>query len=182
MKGVCTPPLRPRENQKALWSGLRSGALSTIGCDHCAFPYKDKIRLFETRDKRIDMIPHGAPGIETRIPLLFSEGVNKGRISVTKFVEVSATNPAKLVGLYPQKGTLAIGSDADIMILDPEKEVTITQEGLHSNTDFTPYEGWKVKGYPITTISRGTVLVQNCKLVAEAGHGRFLKRKRFEVF
>ena len=128
------------------------------------------------------MIPHGAPGIETRIPLLFSEGVNKGRISVNKFVEVSATNPARLVGLYPQKGTLAIGSDADIMILDPEKKVTITQEGLHSNTDFTPYEGWKVKGYPITTISRGTVLVRNGELVAAAGHGRFLKRKKFEPF
>jgi dihydropyrimidinase len=182
MKGVCTPPLRPKENQKALWAGLRSGALSTIGCDHCAFPYKDKIRLFETRGKRIDMIPHGAPGIETRIPLLFSEGVNKGRISVTKFAEVSATNPAKLVGLYPQKGTLAIGSDADIMIIDPEKEVTITQQGLHSNTDFTPYEGWKVKGYPITTISRGKILVENCELVAEAGHGKFLKRNKFEVF
>jgi dihydropyrimidinase len=128
------------------------------------------------------MIPHGAPGIETRIPLLFSEGVNKGRISVTKFAEVSATNPAKLVGLYPQKGTLAIGSDADIMIIDPEKEVTITQQGLHSNTDFTPYEGWKVKGYPITTISRGKILVENCELVAEAGHGKFLKRNKFEVF
>jgi dihydropyrimidinase len=182
MKAVCTPPYRPKEHHKALWAGLRSGALSTVGCDHCAFPYKDKIRLFETRDKRIDMIPHGAPGIETRIPILFSEGVTNGRISVTKFVEVSATNPAKLVGLYPQKGTLAIGSDADIMILDPEKEATITSDNLHSNTDFTPFEGWQVKGYPITTISRGTILVQDCELVAEAGHGKFLKRKKFEVF
>ena len=182
MKAVCTPPLRPKEHQKVLWAGLRSGAISTVGCDHCAFPYKDKIRLFETRDKRIDMIPHGAPGIETRVPILFSEGVTKGRISLNRFVEVIATNPARLVGLYPQKGTLSIGSDADIMIIDPEKEVTITREGLHSNTDFTGFEGWEVKGYPITTISRGTVLVKDGELVAKAGHGKFLKRKKFEVF
>jgi dihydropyrimidinase len=182
MKAVCTPPFRPKEHQRALWAGLRSGALSTVGCDHCAFPYKDKIRLFETRDKRIDMIPHGAPGIETRIPILFSEGVTKEKISITKFVEVTATNPAKLAGLYPQKGTLSIGSDADIMIIDPEKEVTISNKNLHSKTDFTPFEGWEVKGYPITTISRGTILVKDCKLVAEAGRGKFLKRKKFEVF
>ena len=182
MKVVITPPLRPKVHQELLWAGLRSGALSTVGCDHCAFPYKDKVRLFESRGHKINMIPHGAPGIETRIPLLFSEGVQKGRISLTKFVEVMATNPSKLVGLYPRKGTLAIGSDADIMILDPEKEVTITRDKLHGNTDYTPFEGWRVKGYPVITISRGTILVQDGDLMAKPGHGQFLKREKFVPF
>jgi dihydropyrimidinase len=182
MKSVITPPLRPKEHQKTLWDGLRSGILSTVGSDHCAFPYKDKIRLYETRGKKIPMIPHGAPGIETRVPLLFSEGVSKGRISLTRFVEITATNPSKLVGLYPRKGTLAVGSDADIMIVDPQKEFTIRQTTLHSKTDYTPYEGWKVQGYPITTISRGTVLVQDGEVIAKPGHGEFLKREKFTPF
>lgn len=182
MKVVITPPLRPKEHQESLWAGLRSGVLSTVGSDHCAFPYKDKIRLYETRGCKTNMIPHGAPGIETRVPLLFSEGVQKGRISLTKFVEVMATNPAKLAGLHPRKGTLAIGSDADIMVLDPEKEVTLSRDKLHGNTDYTPFEGWKVKGYPVTTISRGIVLVQDGQLVAKPGHGEFLKRERFKPF
>lgn len=182
MKFVITPPLRPKEHQEVLWSSLRSGALVTVGSDHCAFPYKDKIRLFETRGSVFTMVPHGAPGIETRVPLIFSEGVSKGRISVTRFVEVVATNPAKLVGLYPRKGTLAVGSDADIMIIDPEKEVTISREMLHGNTDYTPFEGWQLKGYPVMTISRGTVLVDDGQFVARPGTGQFLKRGKFTPF
>ncbi|MBD3305010.1 dihydropyrimidinase [candidate division KSB3 bacterium] len=182
MKAVITPPLRPKEHQQALWNGLKFGLLSTVGSDHCAFPYKDKIRLYETRGKIFPMVPHGAPGIETRIPLLFSEGVSKGRISLTRFAEVIATNPAKLFGLYPQKGTLAVGSDADILIIDPDKEVTIRQSMLHGKTDYTPYEDWPVKGYPVTTISRGTVVVQDGEVVVEPGHGKFLKRQKFQPF
>jgi dihydropyrimidinase len=182
MKVVITPPLRPKEHQELLWAGLRSGALSTVGSDHCAFPYKDKIRLYETRGHKINMIPHGAPGIETRVPLLFSEGAQKGRIPLTKFVEVVATNPAKLVGLYPRKGTLAVGSDADIMILDPEKEVVIGRDKLHGNTDYTPFEGRSVKGYPVCTISRGTVLVQDGQVKVTPGHGEFLTRETFKPF
>jgi dihydropyrimidinase len=182
MKAVITPPLRPKEHQQALWNGLKFGLLSTVGSDHCAFPYKDKIRLYETRGKTFPMVPHGAPGIETRIPLLFSEGVSKGRISLTRFAEVIATNPAKLFGLYPQKGTLAVGSDADIMIIDPDKEVTLRQSMLHGKTDYTPYEDWPVKGYPVTTISRGTVVVQDGEVVVEPGHGKFLKRQKFQPF
>jgi dihydropyrimidinase len=161
---------------------MRTGTLSTVGSDHCAFPYKDKIRLFETRGSVFQMIPHGAPGIETRVPLIFSEGVSKNRISVTKFVELVATNPAKFAGLYPRKGTLAIGSDADITIIDPKKEVTIKQEMLHGKTDYTPFEGWQVVGYPVTTISRGQVLVRNGELVVKPGVGRFLKRDKFIPF
>jgi dihydropyrimidinase len=182
MKFVITPPLRPKEHQDILWANLRSGTLQTVGSDHCAFPYKDKVRLYETRGSVFTMIPHGAPGIETRVPLLFSEGVSKGRISLPRFVEVVSTNPAKLVGLYPQKGTLSIGSDADIMIIDPEKEVTISRDMLHGNTDYTPYEGWKLKGYPVTTISRGNVLVQDGRVVASPGAGKFLKRGPFIPF
>jgi dihydropyrimidinase len=182
MKYVITPPLRSKEHQEILWANLRSGALSTVGSDHCAFPYKDKIRLFETRGAVFPMIPHGAPGIETRIPLLFSEGVSKGRLSLTRFVEVVSTNPAKFAGLYPQKGTLGIGSDADIVIIDPEKEVVISQKMLHGNTDYTPFEGWKVKGYPVMTISHGSVLIRDGEFVSKPGVGQFLKRKPFEVF
>lgn len=182
MKVVITPPLRAKEHQEVLWAGLRSGAISTVGSDHCAFPYKDKVRLFETRGSVFPMIPHGAPGIETRLPLLFSEGVNGGRLSLTKFVEVIATNPAKLAGLYPRKGTLAVGSDADIVVLDPQQEVVISQPMMHGKTDYTPFEGWKVKGYPCTTISRGQVVVQDGEFVGERGHGEFLKRSEFKPF
>ena len=125
------------------------------------------------------MIPHGAPGIETRVPLLFSEGVSKGRISLPRFVEVVSTNPAKLVGLYPQKGTLSIGSDADIMIIDPQKEVIMTNSLLHSQADYTPYEGMKIKGYPIVTISRGEILWQDGKFSGRPGRGKWIFRKRF---
>lgn len=182
MKSVITPPLRSKEHQPILWAGLRSGTLSTVGSDHCAFPFKDKIRLFETRGAIFPMIPHGAPGIETRLPLLFSEGVGKGRISLTKFVEVIATNPARLAGLYPQKGTLAVGSDADIVIIDPKEDVCVCQGMLHGKTDYTPYEGWKLTGYPCLTISRGKVIVQKGQFVGPKGHGEYLKRHEFELF
>jgi dihydropyrimidinase len=182
MKYVITPPLRSKENHEILWANLQAGNLTTVGSDHCAFPYKDKIRLFETRGSVFQMIPHGAPGIETRLPLIFSEGVSKGRISLTKFVEVVATNPAKFAGLYPRKGTLAIGSDADIILIDPKKEVVIRQEMLHGNTDYTPFEGWNLVGYPVMTMSRGQVLVRNGELVAKPGVGQFLKRDKFKTF
>ena len=182
MKVVITPPLRSKEHQEVLWAGLRSGAIVTSGSDHCAFPFKDKIRLFETRGSVFPKIPHGAPGIETRLPLLFSEGVGKGRISLSKFVEISSTNPARLAGCYPEKGTLGVGSDADIVIIDPEKKVTISKDMLHGKTDYTPFEGWKLKGYPVMTLSRGKILVQDGEFVGQQGHGKFLHRKPFEVF
>jgi dihydropyrimidinase len=182
MKYVITPPLRNKAHQEVLWANLRSGTLVTVGSDHCAFPYKDKIRLFETRGSVFPKIPHGAPGIETRVPLLFSEGVNKGRISLTKFVEVVSTNPAKLVGLYPRKGTLQIGSDADIMIIDPLKEVTLTRDMLHGNTDYTPFEGWKLKGYPVLSMSRGEILTRDGEFVSRPGVGEFLVREKFKPF
>jgi dihydropyrimidinase len=182
LKYVVTPPLRSKEHAEALWAGLRSGVLNTIGSDHCAFPFKDKVRLFETRGSKFTMIPHGAPGIETRIPMLFSEGVSQGRISLSKFVELTAANPARLAGIYPRKGTIAPGSDGDIVIIDPLKEATLTNAGLHGKTDYTPFEGWKVKGLPVITISRGKVLTSNGELVGCAGQGEYLHRGKFIPF
>ena len=120
--------------------------------------------------------PNGAPGVETRMPVIFSEGVMKGRISINKFVEVTSTNPAKIYGMYPQKGTIAVGSDADIVIIDKDKEVTITKSMLHENVDYTPYEGMKVKGYPVMTIVRGKVIVKDNEFIGEEGYGKFIKR------
>ncbi|HKU96953.1 MAG TPA: amidohydrolase family protein, partial [Vineibacter sp.] len=119
-------------------------------------------------------VPNGIPGVETRLPILFSEGVGKGRISLSRFVELAATNPAKMYGLYPRKGTLAIGADADIVIFDPERPVRITNALLHHNVDYTPYEGLEVKGWPQTVLSRGDILVDNGTFVAADGRGRFL--------
>jgi dihydropyrimidinase len=182
MKVKITPPIRAKDHQQVLWEGLRIGALETLGSDHCAFPFKDKVRLFEKFDKKFNMIPDGAPGIETRMPIIFSEGVLKGRLSLNRFVAVTAANPAKIAGLYPQKGTLAIGSDADITIFDPETEKTISVDILHGKTDFTPFEGFKVKGWPSMTMSRGNILIQDNNVLAEPGCGKLLKRKKFETF
>jgi dihydropyrimidinase len=174
-KFVCTPPFRQISDIDALWKGIRNGSVSTVGSDHCAFFLKAKAVGLDD----FPHIPHGAPGIETRVPIVFSEGVSKGRISVNKFVEVMCTNPAKLFGCYPEKGTIRIGSDADIMIIDPNKEVTMTRGLLHSQADYTPYEGMKLKGYPIVTISRGDVLWQGGKFTGKAGRGNWIYRKKF---
>jgi len=174
-KFVVTPPFREASDVDALWKGIRNGSVSTVGSDHCAFFLKAKAVGLDD----FPHIPHGAPGIETRVPIVFSEGASKGRISVSKFVEVMCTNPAKLFGCYPEKGTIRIGSDADIMIIDPQKEVTMTNSLLHSQADYTPYEGMKLKGYPVVTISRGEILWQDGRFVGKAGGGKWIHRKRF---
>lgn len=182
MKVVITPPLRAKEHQEVLWDGIRGGAISVMGSDHCAFPFKDKSRLYEEYDKKFNKIPHGAPGIETRLPVIFSEGVMKGRISLTKFVEIMSSNPARIAGLYPRKGTLAIGSDADITIIDPEKEKVVSVSNLHGKTDYTPFEGFSVKGWPVLTMCRGNILIENDEVVAKPGSGQCLKRDKFTPF
>jgi dihydropyrimidinase len=178
-KYVITPPLREKEDRDALWQGIISGDISIVSSDHCAFPLKEKLSLGEGNFTKI---PHGAPGVEVRLPVVFSEGVNKGRISTRKFVEITSTNPAKIAGLYPQKGTLAVGSDADIVVIDPDVEVTLSVKQMHSNCDFSPYEGFKVKGYPVATLSRGTFIYKDGGVLGKRGHGRFVKRNRFEPF
>jgi dihydropyrimidinase len=133
-------------------------------------------------NETFNMIPDGAPGIETRMPLVFSEGVLKGRLSINRFVAVSATNPARIAGIYPEKGTIAIGSDADITIIDPELKKTVSVDMLHGKTDIDLFEGFEVTGWPTLTMSRGNILIQDEEIVAEPGCGELLKRKKFKPF
>jgi dihydropyrimidinase len=145
--------------------------------DHCPFRFegeggKQTPPVF----KGFRFVPNGIPGVETRLPLLFSEGVGKGRITLNQFVALSSTNHAKIYGLYPQKGTITVGADADLALWNPEREVTISQSVLHHGCDYTPYEGLKVKGWPMTTILRGQVIVRDGKLEAKSGTGIYLKQ------
>lgn len=174
-KYIMSPPLRKIEDNEALWKGLKDGTISTVATDHCPFFYESEKKSAEN-----DFIkcPNGIPGVEVRIPIMFSEGVMKGRISLNKFVEVTSTNPAKLFGIYPKKGEIEIGSDGDLVIIDPEKEVTLSKKILHENVDYTPYEGIKIKGYPVITISRGKVIVKDNEFYGTRGYGKFLKREK----
>ncbi len=174
-KYLCAPPPRDTDNQNLLWRGIAGGVFQVLSSDHCSFKFEG------TTGKRVNgptphfrHVPPGVPGIEARLPLVFSEGVGKGRIDINTFVAVTATNAAKIYGLYPRKGTIAVGSDADIAIWDPDKEVTISVDMLHEKLDFTPYEGFEVKGWPVTVISRGEVIVQDGQVSAELGRGEFL--------
>jgi dihydropyrimidinase len=177
-KFVCSPPLRPADNPPALWDGLAHGHLQTVGSDHCPFNYAEqKIRGGDT----FTLIPNGMPGIEARLALLYTFGVGQGRLSLNRWVEVCCTDPAKIFGLYPKKGTLAPGADADIVIFDPQREVTLTQEVLHEQVDYTPYEGFNLRGYPDVTIARGQVLCQDGEFIGPKGYGRFLLRKPFSA-
>ncbi|MEY8233877.1 dihydropyrimidinase [Oscillospiraceae bacterium 50-16] len=178
-KYVVTPPMRKAEDREALWQGIVSGDISLVSLDHCAFPYDEKIKLGQ---ESFATIPHGAPGIEARLPVVFSEGVSKGRITLEKFVEVVSANPARIAGMYPQKGTISVGSDADITVIDPEKEVTLSVAQMHSNCDFSPYDGVQVKGYPVATISRGTFIYKDGAVMDVRGHGQLVKRSRFKPF
>lgn len=174
LKYIMSPPLREEYNCEALWRGINDGYIQTIGTDHCSFSFsKDKILGKDDFAK----CPNGIPGVEERLALIFSKGVIEGRISINKFVEVCCTNPAKIFGVYPKKGTIAVGSDGDIVIIDPNKEVVFESENLHSNVDYTAYEGIKVKGYPITTILRGNIIVENGEFVGEKGIGQYVYRK-----
>lgn len=175
LKYIMSPPLRKTEDKENLWKGINDGYIQTIATDHCPFSFnKDKQRGKDDFTK----CPNGAPGVEERIPLIFSEGVKKGRISLNKFVEVCCTNPSKIFGLYPKKGTIQVGSDGDIVVIDPYKEVTLSNDDLHSNVDYSAYEGIKLKGYPILTISRGEIIVRDNKFIGTKGRGNFIKRLR----
>jgi len=177
-KWVMSPPLRKEKDQVALWNGLDQGLVHTVATDHCPFCMNQK----EMGKEDFSKIPNGAPGIEHRMELLYSEGVEKGKISLNKFVEVNCSNPAKIFGLYPQKGTIAVGSDADLVILDPKKEHTLSRETHHMNCDYSAYEGWKVKGKIKTVFLRGQLAIDEDKAFLKKGSGRFLKRKKFEGF
>jgi dihydropyrimidinase len=171
-KCVCTPPPKHKDNQAHIWRGVLDGTLDCFTSDHSPINYTDKIA--GGPDTPFTKIPLGVPGIETRLPLLFSAAVSAGRMSLAQFAEVTSTRAAKLFGMYPKKGVIAVGSDADLAIWDPQKRVTITNSILHHATDYTPYEGMEVTGWPVTTISRGEVVWANGTVSSNAGRGRFI--------
>jgi dihydropyrimidinase len=172
-KYVMTPPLRERWNQDELWKGLRTDDLQVISTDHCPFCMKEQKEL--GRDD-FSKIPNGAPGVEHRMSLIYDGGVVKNRVSLNRFVELTSTAAAKMFGLFPRKGTIAVGSDADIVIFDPERVQTISAATHHMNVDYSAYEGRKVQGTVETVLSRGTVVVEAGEFKGRAGAGRFLKR------
>jgi dihydropyrimidinase len=175
-KYVMTPPLRDKENQELLWRGLRGDDLQVISTDHCPFCFKEQKEL--GRDD-FSKIPNGGPGVENRMSLIYHHGVTQGRISLNRFVELTSTAAAKIFGLFPKKGTIAVGSDADIVIFDPNREQTISAATHHMRVDYSAYEGWRVKGVTETVLSRGRVTVENNEFKGKAGAGRFIKRGTF---
>jgi len=176
-KYVCSPPPRDAASQKACWLGLETGVFQVFSSDHCPFRYDDpQGKLLAKGRTSFRWVPNGIPGVETRLPILFSEGVVKGRISLNEFVALSATNHAKMYGLHPRKGTIAIGADADIAIWDPHRTTTIAQAMLHHGSDYTPYEGLRVTGWPVSTMVRGTTIVRDGVLVGGRGVGAHIAR------
>jgi dihydropyrimidinase len=178
-KYVCSPPPRDKASQVACWSGMQQGIFTLFSSDHCPFRYDDpKGKLAPKGKTSFRWVPNGIPGVETRMPILFSEGVGKGRISLNEFVALTATNHAKTYGLYPKKGTIAVGSDADIAIWDPSRKVKITQSLMHGGCDYTPYEGIAVTGWPVSTMLRGKFIVRDGKLVGKPGDGAYVPRDK----
>jgi dihydropyrimidinase len=172
-KWVMTPPLRDKSNQEKLWSGLKSNDLQVISTDHCPFCFKEQKELGINDFSRI---PNGGPGVEHRMSLVFDGGVAQRRIGLNRFVELTSTAAAKIFGLFPRKGTIAVGSEADIVIFDPEREQTISAASHHMRVDYSAYEGRTVKGVSEIVLSRGEVIVENGKFFGKPGGGRFLKR------
>jgi dihydropyrimidinase len=171
-KLVCSPPPRDKASQDACWRGIENGTFDLFSSDHCPFRYNDEHgKQTPLGRSSFRHIPNGIPGVELRMPILFSEGFLKGRIDLPRFVALTATNHARAFGLYPQKGTIAIGSDADITIWDPEIEYTVTHHDLHDNADYTPYEGIRLRGRPETVILRGKVMIERGELVGAKGDG-----------
>src|SRR5690349_5510476 len=172
-KYVFTPPLREKWHQEKLWNGLKSDHLQVVSTDHCPFCFKEQK---EVGKDDFNKIPNGGPGIEHRLSLVYSGGVGKKRFSVNRFVELVSTTPAKIFGLYPRKGTIAVGSDADLVIFDPNREHTISAKTHHMRVDYSMFEGVKVKGMPDVVMSRGQVLVEGDNFHGKPGQGSFLKR------
>ncbi len=173
-KWVMSPPLREKKDQETLWAGINQGLVQVVATDHCPFMWEQKLMGKDDFSK----IPNGHPAIENRMELLFSEGVNKNRITLNKYVEVSSTNAAKIFGMFPKKGTIAVGSDADIMILDPKEKHTLSSSTHHMNVDYSGYEGWELTGKVKTVLLRGKVVVDENKCLVEKGYGKFIKRNK----
>jgi dihydropyrimidinase len=177
-KYVCSPPPRDAASQEACWEGLQQKVFSLFSSDHCPFRYDDsRGKLTPKGRTSFRWVPNGIPGVETRLPILFSQGVKTGRISLNEFVALTATNHAKTYGLYPRKGTIAIGSDADIAIWDGERRTTISQALMHHGTDYTPYDGMEVTGWPVSTMVRGKFVVRDGALVGSKT-GAYITREK----
>src|SRR3954471_17479754 len=172
-KYVMSPPLREKWHQDVLWKGLAKNDLQVISTDHCPFCMSEQKELGKDDFSKI---PNGAPGVETRLTLVHNGGVRQGRISLNRFVELCSTTPAKMFGLFPRKGTIAVGSDADIVVFDPKKKQTLGVKSLHMRVDYNPYEGTVVEGAPSFVVSQGKVIIEGEKFVGTKGAGRFIKR------
>ncbi|MDR6884237.1 dihydropyrimidinase [Bacillus sp. 3255] len=175
-KYVWSPPLRPKHHQEVLWQALRNGQLQTLGSDQCSFNFKGQKELGLGDFSKI---PNGGPCIEDRFSILFSEGVLKGRISIHQFVDIVSTRSAKLFGLFPRKGTIAVGCDADIVIFDPHAKRVISAETHHMNVDYNPFEGLEITGEPITVLSRGEYVIRDKQFVGRPGAGQYMKRQTY---
>jgi dihydropyrimidinase len=184
-KYVMSPPLRPRGHQDELWRGLADGALQVVGTDHCPFCMGDDFAGLGPQKTRgigdFTRIPNGVPGVETRLLLLHDGGVRAGRLSLERFVEVCCTAPARIFGLYPRKGVVAAGADADLVIFDPQRRQSLAAGALHMRVDYSPYEGRTVTGAPRAVLARGEVVVEDGKFLGRAGRGRYLRRGAPEV-
>ncbi|RLD17909.1 MAG: dihydropyrimidinase [Bacteroidetes bacterium] len=173
-KWVMSPPLRQPKDQETLWAGINQGLIQVVATDHCPFNWDQKLMGKDDFSK----IPNGHPAIEHRMELLWSEGVEKGRISANKFVEVTSTNPAKIFGMHPRKGCIAVGSDADLVIFDPNRQHTLSAESHHMRVDYSAYEGWEVTGKVETVILRGEIAIDNGEVQINKGYGQFIKRDK----
>ncbi|HCL90022.1 MAG TPA: dihydropyrimidinase [Candidatus Atribacteria bacterium] len=176
-KYFMTPPLRNKEDNEALWEALKDKYISVIDTDHCSYTTEQKFLSSNCLG-----ILAGIPGSETLLPLAYSYGVGRGYFNVKNMVNLLSTNPAKIFGLYPEKGSLEVGTDADLVIFDPKKEIIISDSGQHTAAGYTPFSGFKVKGYPITTILRGKIIVNNNRFYGERGGGKFLKGKESALY
>ncbi len=176
----CSPPPRDEIAQEACWAGLLDGTLQVYSSDHAPFRFDESGKLPNGERTTFKEIANGVPGLELRLPVLYTEGVGSGRLTLNQFVDITATQHAKIYGLYPRKGTIAVGSDADLAIWDPNAELTITNEMMHDNVGYTPYAGRHLKGWPQTVLSRGEIIVADGALRAERGRGRFLGRSSLE--
>jgi dihydropyrimidinase len=170
---ICSPPLRKKEDTEALWKAAANGPLEVVSTDDAGVPTPDRIRLGEGR---FDKVPNGMPGIEPRLVVLYSQGVVTGRITLPRLVALTSTNPAKLFGLFPQKGHLGVGADADIVLFDPHPSWRISASTHHMNTDFSPFEGMQVVGNVRSVLCRGEYLLRDGELVGKPGHGRLVRR------
>lgn len=173
-KWVMSPPLREKKDQQTLWAGINQGLVQVVATDHCPFMWEQK--LLGKND--FSKIPNGHPAIENRMELLYSEGVHKGKITLNKYVEVACTNPAKIFGMYPQKGTLAAGSDADIVIFDPNEKHILSSKTHHMNVDYSGYEGWELTGKVKTVLLRGKIAIDDNVCLLNKGYGKFIRRNK----